>query len=118
MTRKHLRSFSIVAMRSYLLLLVAVVALLSAATPASGADVLRRCAGIPSNGVLELRSKNLPCPSARALAQRTLNVKCFLNERTCRHTFRGRRWTCTVSSSCESVRCITAERRVSWRNPS
>ena len=104
-------------MRAYLLLLVVVFALLTAASPASGADVLRRCAGIPSNGVLELRSKNLPCPSARALAQRTLDVKCFLNERTCRHSFRGRRWTCTVSSTFESVRCITATRRVSWRNP-
>ena len=105
-------------MRAYLLSVVVLIALLTAAPSASGADVLRRCAGIPSNGVLELRSKNLPCPSARALAQRTLDVKCFLNERTCRHTFRGRRWTCTVSSTFESVRCITAKRRVSWRNPS
>ena len=104
-------------MRMYLLLVV-VIALLTAAPSASGADVLRRCAGIPSNGVLDLRSKNLPCPSARAVAQRTLDVKCFLNERTCRHTFRGRRWTCTVSATFESVRCITAKRRVSWRNPS
>ncbi len=105
-------------MRAYLLLGVVVVALLAAATPASGADVFRRCAGIPGNGVLDLRSKNLPCPSSRALAQRTLDVKCFLNERTCRHSFRGRRWTCTVSSTYESVRCTTAGRRVSWRNPS
>ena len=105
-------------MRACLLLTAVVIALLTAATPASAADVLRRCAGIPSNGVLELRSKNLPCPSARALAQRTLDVKCFLNERTCRHSFRGRRWTCTVSSTFESVRCVTANRRVSWRNPS
>ena len=105
-------------MRAYLLPTVVVIARLTAATSASGADVLRRCAGIPSNGVLDLRSKNLPCPSARALAQRTLDVKCFLNERTCRHSFRGRRWTCTVSPTFESVRCITAKRRVSWRNPS
>ena len=105
-------------MRAYLLPLVVVVALLTAAPSASGADVLRRCAGIPSNGVLDLRSKNLPCPSARAVAQRTLDVKCFLNGRTCRHTFRGRRWTCTVSPTFESVRCTTAKRRVSWRNPS
>lgn len=105
-------------MRAHLLPAIVVMALLTAAPSASGADVLRRCAGIPSNGVLELRSKNLPCPSARALAQRTLDVKCFLNERTCRHSFRGRRWTCTVSSTFESVRCITAKRRVSWRNPS
>ena len=104
-------------MPAYLLPVVLVIALLTAAPSASGADVLRRCTGIPSNGVLELRSKNLPCASARALAQRTLDVKCFLNERTCRHSFRGRRWTCTVSSTFESVRCITAGRRVSWRNP-
>ncbi len=104
-------------MRAYLLVVV-IIAVLTAATPASGDDVLRRCAGIPRNGVLDLRSKNLPCPSARALAQRTLDIKCFLKARTCRHTFRGRRWTCTVSSTFESVRCITAERRVSWRNPS
>ncbi len=104
-------------MRAYLRPVVVVIALLAAAPSASGADVLRRCAGIPSNGVLELRSKNLPCPSARALAQRTLDVKCFLNARTCRHSFRGRRWTCTVSSTFESVRCTTANRRVSWRNP-
>jgi len=105
-------------MRACLLSAVVVVALLTAATPALGADVLRRCAGIPANGVLDLRSKNLPCPSARALAQRTLDVKCFLNERTCRHSFRGRRWTCTVSSTFESVRCTTAGRRINWRNPS
>lgn len=105
-------------MRAYPLAAVALVALLIAAKPASGDDVLRRCAGIPRNGVLDLRSKNLPCPSARALAQRTLDVKCFLNERTCRHTFRGRRWTCAVSATFESVRCTTAGRRVSWRNPS
>lgn len=105
-------------MRAYLLPLVVVILLLTATTSASGADALRRCAGIPGNGVLELRSKNLPCPSARALAQRTLDVKCFLNARTCRHNFRGRRWTCTVSSTFESVRCVTAKRRVSWRNPS
>jgi len=105
-------------MRARLLLAIVVVALLSTATSASAADVFRRCAGIPANGVLDLRSKNLPCPSARALAQRTLDVKCFLNERTCRHTFRGRRWTCTVSVTFESVRCVTAKRRVSWRNPS
>ena len=105
-------------MRAYLLPGVVAVALLSTATPASGADVLRRCAGIPANGVLDLRSKNLPCASARAVAQRTLDVKCFLNARTCRHAFRGRRWTCTVSSTFESVRCITGARRVSWRNPS
>jgi hypothetical protein len=104
-------------MRASLLLIVVVIGLLAAAPSASGADVLRRCAGIPANGVLELRSKNLPCPSARALAQRTLNVKCFLNARTCRHTFRGRRWTCTVSTTFESVRCVAAKRRVSWRNP-
>jgi hypothetical protein len=105
-------------MRARLLLVTVVVALLAAATPASAADTFRRCAGIPANGVLDLRSKNLPCPSARALAQRTLDVKCFLNERTCRHSFRGRRWTCTVSPTFESVRCVTAKRRVSWRNPS
>ena len=97
--------------------IVAVIALAAAAAPAAADDVFRRCAGIPRNGVLELRSKNLPCPSARALAQRTLDVKCFLNERTCRHTFRGRRWTCTVSSTFESVRCTTSGRRVTWRNP-
>ncbi|HWI09351.1 MAG TPA: hypothetical protein VNT54_17770 [Solirubrobacteraceae bacterium] len=97
--------------------IIAVVALAGAAAPAAADDVFRRCAGIPRNGVLELRSKNLPCPSARALAQRTLDVKCFLNERSCRHTFRARRWTCTVSSTFESVRCTTAGRRVSWRNP-
>jgi hypothetical protein len=106
-------------MRTRLLLSVVVaLALLSAAPAAYSADVFRRCAGIPANGVLDLRSKNLPCSSARALAQRTLDVKCFLNARTCRHTFRGRRWTCTVSTTFESVRCVTAKRRVSWRNPS
>ena len=104
-------------MRAFLLPAVVIIALLTTATSASGADDLRRCAGIPANGVFELRSKNLPCPSARALAQRTLDVKCFLNGRTCRHSFRGRRWTCTVSSTFESVRCTTANRRVSWRNP-
>jgi len=105
-------------MRAYLLAVGVITAMLVAATPASADDVFRRCAGIPRNGVLDLRTKNLPCPSARALAQRTLDVKCFLNARTCRHSFRGRRWTCTVSSTFESVRCTTAKRRVSWRNPS
>ena len=105
-------------MRARLLAVMVVLAVLVPATSASGADVFRRCAGIPANGVLDLRSKNLPCASARALAQRTLDVKCFLNERTCRHSFRGRRWTCTVSVTFESVRCVTAKRRVSWRNPS
>lgn len=104
-------------MRVALLLVIVVLAVLTAAPSASAADVFRRCAPIPANGVLDLRTKNLPCASARALAQRTLDVKCFLNERTCRHTFRGRRWTCTVSTTFESVRCITAKRRVSWRNP-
>ena len=100
------------------LLLAATVGCLAVLAPAASAvDTLRKCSGIPRNGILELRSKNLPCPSARALAQRTLDVKCFLNERTCRHTFRGRRWTCTVSSTFESVRCTTRNRRVSWRNP-
>ncbi len=105
-------------MRAYMLAVVVVIAVLVAATPASGDDVSRRCAGIPRNGVLDLRTKNLNCPSGRALAQRTLDIKCFLNERTCRHGFRGRRRTCTVSSTFESVRCTTGKRRVSWRNPS
>lgn len=106
-------------MRLCLLTAIVVITVLTAAPPAAAAaDVFRRCAGIPSNGVLDLRSKNLPCASARALAQRTLDVKCFLNARTCRHSFRGRRWTCTVSATFESVRCVTAGRRVSWRNPS
>lgn len=106
------------AMRTALIASVAALLLVPAfAGSAASEDVFRRCAGIPANGVLDLRSKNLPCSSARALAQRTLDVKCFLNERTCRHTFRGRRWTCTVSSTFESVRCTTAGRRVSWRNP-
>lgn len=105
-------------MRASLVTAAVVIAVLTAATPAPGADVFRRCAGIPSNGVLDLRSKNLPCASARAVAQRTLDVKCFLNGRTCRHNFRGRRWTCTVSATFESVRCVSGERRVSWRNPS
>ena len=105
-------------MRTVLIASVAALLLVPAlAGSAAAEDVFRRCAGIPANGVLDLRSKNLPCSSARALAQRTLDVKCFLNERTCRHTFRGRRWTCTVSSTFESVRCTTAGRRVSWRNP-
>ena len=104
-------------MRLRLLATIAALLALAPAAPAAAEDVFRRCAGIPRNGVLELRSKNLPCPSARALAQRTLDIKCFLNERTCRHTFRGRRWTCTVSSTFESVRCTTSGRRVSWRNP-
>ncbi len=105
-------------MRAYLATAAVVVVLLTAAAPASAADVFRRCAGIPANGVLDLRSKNLPCSSARALAQRTLDVKCFLNARSCRHNFRGRRWTCTVSVTFESVRCVSGQRRVSWRNPS
>ena len=104
-------------MRLRLVASIAAIGALVPAAPAAADDVFRRCAGIPRNGVLELRSKNLPCASARALAQRTLDVKCFLNERTCRHTFRGRRWTCTVSSTFESVRCTTAGRRVTWRNP-
>ncbi len=105
-------------MRVWLLASIVAVVVLAAATPASADDVFRRCAGIPRNGVLDLRSKNLPCSSARALAQRTLDVKCFLNERTCRHAFRGRRWTCTVSPTFESVRCTAPGRRVTWRNPS
>jgi hypothetical protein len=104
-------------MRTSILAAIVALLVLAAASPAAADDVFRRCAGIPSNGVLDLRSKNLPCVSARALAQRTLDVKCFLNGRTCRHSFRGRRWTCTVSSTFESVRCTTAGRRVSWRNP-
>lgn len=104
-------------MRSHLLAVVVLLAVLAAAAPAAADDVFRRCAGIPRNGVLDLRTKNLPCASARALAQRTLDVKCFLNGRTCRHAFRGRRWTCTVSATFESVRCTSGARRVSWRNP-
>lgn len=96
---------------------VVTLAALTPASPAQAADVFRRCAGITADGVLDLRSKNLPCASARALAQRTLDVKCFLDERTCRHGFRGRRWTCTVSVTFESVRCTSGARRVTWRNP-
>jgi hypothetical protein len=105
-------------MRVTLAAWAAAIVVLAPAKHASAADVFRRCAGIPRNGVVDLRSKNLPCSSARAVAQRTLDVKCFLNERTCRHTFRGRRWTCTVSPTFESVRCTTRGRRVTWRNPS
>lgn len=104
-------------MRTTVIASIAALIVLAAPTPASAADIFRKCAGIPRNGVLELRSKNLPCASARALAQRTLDVKCFLNERTCRHAFRGRSWTCTVSTTFESIRCTTPGRRVSWRNP-
>jgi hypothetical protein len=77
----------------------------------------RAAVDVPANGVLDLRAKNLPCRSARAVAQRTLDIKCLFNERTCLHTFRGRRWTCTVSPTYASVRCTTVGRRVSWRNP-
>ncbi len=104
-------------MRTSLIASVVALVVLAAATQAAAADVFRRCAGIPSNGVLDLRSKDLLCTSARALAQRTLDVKCFLDERTCRHAFRVRSWTCTVSTTFESVRCTTPGRRVSWRNP-
>lgn len=104
--------------RRLLLLIATTSVLATAAVPAASAATFRRCGAIPENGVLDLRSRNLSCAIARAVAQRTLNVKCFLNERSCVHGFRGRRWKCTVSRSYESVSCAAGDRSVRWRNPS
>jgi hypothetical protein len=104
-------------MRRLLLLIAAATVLGAASAPAASAATYRRCGAIPSNGVLDLRSKNLSCAIARAVAQRTLDVKCFLNERSCVHGFRGRRWKCTVSKTYESVSCAAGNRTLRWRSP-
>ena len=104
-------------MRRALLLVAATSLLAVAAGPAVSAATLRRCGSIAKNGILDIGSRNLACASARTVAQRTADVKCFLNERSCTHGVLGRRWKCTVSKTFESVSCIAGDRRVSWRNP-
>ena len=95
-----------------------IVLALSAAAllaPAPASAATRSCPqSDPDNGLSGLRAAGISCPGAFAVAKRTNSVKCFLNGNTCIHTFRGRRWKCTLRRS-SRVTCTSGSRVVKYR---
>ena len=99
-------------MRSHLALLVAAAALVA---PATAPAATRSCPqSDPDNGLSGLRAEGISCAKAFGVAKRTNSVKCFLNGTTCTHTYRGRRWRCTIRQS-SRVTCKSGGRVVKYR---
>ena len=82
------------------------------AVPGAASAATRSCPqSDPDNGLSGLRAANISCPKAFRVAKRTNSVKCFLNQNTCTHTYRGRRWRCTLRRS-SRVTCTSSGGRV------
>jgi hypothetical protein len=104
--------------RSLLASLVAVACLAAVPSSAAAAASYTSCSGgDPANGITGVRVLRISCSSGLAVAKRTNSVKCFLNGNRCTHTFRERRWTCTLSESSSGgrVHCVAGRRHVRYR---
>jgi hypothetical protein len=88
-----------------------------ALVPASAqAAEYRSCSGSDrATGIASVRVLRVTCTQGLAVARRTNAVKCFLNGTRCTHTYRGRRWTCTLSTSSSRVHCRAGTRHVRYR---
>jgi hypothetical protein len=106
-------------LRSVLVALVLTVAGSALAPPGDAlAATYRACSGADrDNGITRVRVLRTTCTEGLAVARRTNAIKCFLNGNRCTHRFRGRSWTCTISSGASpfAVHCRAGRRHVRYR---